>query len=245
MTAVYSVVIAMGVVVILLGMLVVGLLRSHADVLQRLESAGTGLGEEGQDHASSHITLTRKEPTPIPELRVAGTTPSGEPLVTSLSGGAEPTLVAFLSTTCSSCTPFWDGLESSRMYFGGQPHRVLVVTLGETEESPTRAQALAKPGADVVMSSAAWKDFEVPGAPFFVLVEPGTNRVIGEGTATTYESLIEFLTDATNDQQWDLEVGGSLANEENRIDTDLRQAGILPGDARLYPEKGDISEDGN
>jgi hypothetical protein len=33
-------------------------------------------------------------------------------------------------------------------------------------------------------------------------------------------------------------------SEEDRIDADLRRAGILPGDPSLYPEKGDISEEG-
>lgn len=244
MTAVYSIVIALAVVVALLGILVVGLLRSHADILRRLESVGAGLDGVGHDHGSSQITLTRKSGALLSDRRIAGVTPDGEPVVMSLSTGSDPTLLAFLSTTCSSCTPFWDGLQASTMHFGGHRHRVVVVTLGESEESPTRAQSLAKPEVDVVMSSTAWAEFEVPGAPYFMLIEPVTGRIIGEGSAMTYESLLEFLTDATNDQQWDLEVGGSAVSEESRIDADLRQAGILPGDPRLYPEKGDISEDG-
>jgi hypothetical protein len=244
MTGVYAVVIALAVVVVLLGILVVGLLRSHADILRRLESVGAGLEGVGHDHDSSQITLTRKAGTAVPDRRIAGVTPDGESVVLSLATGADPTLLAFLSTTCSSCTPFWEGLEASSMYFGGHRHRVVVVTLGESEESPSRAQSLAKPGVDVVMSSSAWSEFEAPGAPYFILIEPGTSRVIGEGSAMTYESLVEFLTDATNDQKWDLHVGGHEISEENRIDADLRQAGILPGDPRLYPKKGEISEDG-
>jgi hypothetical protein len=163
----------------------------------------------------------------------------------SLGLGADPTLVAFLSTTCSTCTPFWEGLQSSLMHFGGHRHRVVIVTLGESEESPTRAQSLAKPGVDVVMSSTTWNEFEVPGAPYFVLLEAETGRVVGEGSAMTFESLEEFLSDATNDQNWDLQqTSGGYASEENRIDAELRRAGILPGDPRLYPKKGDISEDG-
>lgn len=245
MTGVYAVVIALSVVVVLLGLLVIGLLRSHADILRRLESVGAGLEGGGHDHESSQITLTRRDESAVREVRVSGLTPDGESVVTSLSTGSDPTLVAFLSTTCSSCTPFWEGLESSIMHFGGHRHRVLIVTLGESEESPTRAQSMAKPAADVVMSSATWNEFGVPGAPYFVLIEPGTNKVLGEGSAMTYESLVEFLTDATNDQQWDLEIGAPSGDEESRIDADLRRAGVLPGDARLYHEKGDISEDGS
>jgi hypothetical protein len=77
------------------------------------------------------------------------------------------------------------------------------------------------------------------------LIEPTTGRVVGEGSAMTFESLEEFLSDATNDQQWDLQTSGRLESEEDRIDAELRRAGILPGDPRLYPQKGDISEDGS
>lgn len=243
MTGVYAVVIGLALVTTLLGVLVMGLLRSHADIIRRLESLGAGL-DGGHDHGSSQITLTRRDEGAVRDLKVTGISPNGDPVVTSLTTGPDPTLVAFLSTTCSSCTPFWEGLEASLMYFGGHKHRVLIVTLGESEESPTRAQSLAKPGADVVMSSTTWNEFEVPGAPYFVLLEPGTNRVVGEGSATTFDSLVEFLTDATNDQHWDLSQAGRVDDEEGRIDGDLRRAGILPGDPRLYPEKGEISESG-
>lgn len=245
MTAVYALVIALAVIVLLLGMLVVGLLRSHADILRRLESVGAGLeGAGGTAGHESQITLTRREATPAVERRVTGVTPDGDPVVISLGSGTDPTLVAFLSTTCSTCTPFWEGLQSSQMFFGGHRHRVLVMTLGESEESPTRAQSLANPAVDVVMSSSGWSDFEVPGAPYFVLLEPGTSRIIGEGSAMTFESLEEFLSDATNDQKWDLDTSNRLESEESRIDVELRRAGILPGDPRLYPARGDISEDG-
>lgn len=244
MTGVYAIVVALAVVVALLGILVVGLLRSHADILRQLESIGAGLEGGSHDH-SSQITLTRRDSAGVASRQVTGVTPDGEPVVLSLGAGSDPTLVAFLSTTCSSCTPFWDGLQSSVMHFGGHRHRVVIVTLGESEESPTRAQSMAQPEVDVVMSSSTWNEFEVPGAPYFVLLEPDTGRVVGEGSAMTFESLEEFLSDATNDQQWDLQTSQRVESEESRIDADLRRAGILPGDPRLYPEKGDISEDGS
>lgn len=244
MTGVYALVIGLAVVVFLLGLLVVGLLRSHADILRRLESVGAGLEGADHDHGSSRITLTRREDAVVHDIRLTGMTPDGEPVVTSLATGTDPTLVAFLSTTCSSCTPFWEGLDSATMHFGGNRLRVLIITLGEAEESPTRAQSMSKPGADVVMSSTTWNEFGVPGAPYFVLLEPGTGSVIGEGSAMTYESLIEFLTDATNDQQWDLQHTRPVGDEQSRIDAELRRAGIVPDDPRLYHEKGDISEDG-
>lgn len=242
MTAVWAVVIALGVVVFFLGMLVVGLLRANADILRRLESVGAGLeGSSASSHDHGAITLTRKPETAVSHRTIAGVTPDGEPLVASLASGTDPTLVAFLSTTCSTCTPFWEGLESSVMHFGGHRHRVVIVTLGESEESPTRAQSMRRGSVDVIMSSDGWSSFEVPGAPYFALIEATTGQVVGEGSAMTFESLTEFLTDATNDQKWDLQ--NSAESEESRIDADLREAGILPGDPRLYPQKGDIIED--
>ena len=242
MTVVYSLVIGLALLVVLLGILVAGLLRSHADILRRLETMGSGIGADEQGHGQ--LTLTKK-PEAVMHHLVEGISPDGEPIVMSLGTGDDPTLVAFLSTTCSTCTPFWDGLESSVMYFGGRRHRVVAVTLGESEESPTRAKSMANPGLDVVMSSQTWADFEVPGAPYFALIEAGSNRVIGEGTAMTFPSLEEFLTDATNDQEWDLGRESFVDSEESRIDADLKRAGIHPGDPRLYPEPGDISEDGS
>lgn len=246
MTGVYAIVIALAVVLALMGILVVGLLRSHADILRRLEGIGAGLEGADHDHSpTSQIMLTRRESAPKAiDRQVTGITPDGEPVVMSLGIGSDPTLVAFLSTTCSTCTPFWEGLQSSLMHFGGHRHRVVIVTLGESEESPTRAQSLAKHEVDVVMSSTTWQDFEVPGAPYFVLLEPGSGRVVGEGSAMTFESLEEFLSDATNDQKWDLQTSGRLESEESRIDAELRRAGILPGDPRLYHVKGEIAEDG-
>lgn len=244
MEAVYGVVIALAVVIALLGMLVIGLLRSHADILRRLESMGAGL--EGEHaHGSQQLTLTHRR-SQVTDRNISGMTPDGEPLVVSLGASPDPTLLAFLSTTCSSCTPFWEGLASSLMHFGGHRHRVLIVTLGESEESPTRAQSMATGSADVVMSSQAWSEFEVPGAPYFVLVEGGTGQIVGEGSAMTYEALEEFLRDSTNDRLWDRRAGsagaGPTVEEESRIDAELREAGIEPNDPRLYPNRDDAAD---
>ena len=241
MTGVYAVVIALAVVVALLGILVVGLLRSHADILRRLESLG--MGGPSEHDQSSHVTLTRRSPAPIPDRRITGITPEGESVVLSLTSGADPTLIAFLSTTCSSCTPFWEGLQSPLMHFGGHRHRVLIVTLGENEESPTRAMSMMRGSVDVVMSSSAWSDFAVPGAPYFAVIDPGSGNLVGEGSAMTYEALEEFLADSSNDRNWDrqMSTGATSDDVESRIDSDLRRAGITPGDPRLYPSKGEVS----
>lgn len=248
MTAVWGALVALAIVVGLLGLLVVGLLRSHAAILKQLEQLGAGLGDDhrhGEEDHRLELGPSRSARSGVPDI--AGLSPDGEPLVVSTTVGTDPTLVAFLSTSCSSCTVFWEGLDQDAMAFGDRRHRVVIATLGEDEESPTRAQALARGSADVVMSSAAWSDFQVPGAPYFVLLDP-SRGVIGEGSASTFEALERFLSDAANDRRWDERRANKSradAEREARVDDELRAAGIEPGDQRLYPRPGEIEGGGS
>ncbi len=243
MTLADGVIIAIVVVVGLLAILVFGLLRSHADILRRLESigAGTDLGPEGHAHENElRLNVGAKPGRATPDL--VGIDPSGDPVAISTEVGVDPLLIAFLSTTCSSCSVFWENLDGSERYFGGRKHRVVIATLGADEESPSRAASLRKGSADVVMTSQGWEDFEVPGAPYFVMVDPGKG-VIGEGSAMTFSALEEFLADSENDQTWDRKRAAKSnadAEREHRIDRELRDAGIEPGDPRLYPDPDSV-----
>lgn len=242
MTVIYALTIALAVIIILLGTLVIGLLRSHAEILRKLEMLG--VGEHRTTDHSHAIELTAKpSSSPTGPHDIAGITPDGEPVVVSPTAGGDPTLLAFLSTSCSSCTPFWERLDSDLRYFGGHRYRVLIITRGESEESPSRAESLAASHASVVMSSSAWDDYEVPGAPFFAVIDPDAGVIVGEGSSGTFEALEQFLIDAGNDADWDRRQGRATdAQQEDRVDADLRNAGILPGDHRLYHDKGDLPE---
>jgi hypothetical protein len=95
------------------------------------------------------------------------------------------------------------------------------------------------------MTSQGWKEFEVPGAPYFVMVDPARG-VVGEGSAMTFSALEEFLDDSTSDQTWDRDrsrKSNADAERENRIDRELRDAGIRPGDPRLYPTPESTKDD--
>jgi hypothetical protein len=213
--------------------------------LRKLDSLGAGVeAGSGHDHESRiELTRTNASEAAVPDL--VGVNPDGEPIAVSLTMGSDPTLLAFLSTSCSSCSVFWENLDSSQRYFGGRRHRVIIATLGADEESPTRAQSLARGQADVVMSSQGWDAFDVPGAPYFMVIDP-EQGVVGEGSASTFEALEEFLTDATNDSRWDrnrAKKSRADAAREARIDAELRAAGIEPGDPRLYPEPEDSRND--
>jgi hypothetical protein len=78
------------------------------------------------------------------------------------------------------------------------------------------------------MSSHAYEEYGVPGAPYFVLVD---GSVRGEGVATTWAALESLLTDAIEDTSEPAGGGGRA----ERIEARLAAAGIAPGDPSLYP----------
>jgi len=81
----------------------------------------------------------------------------------------------------------------------------------------------------VVMSSAAWSDYRVPAAPYFVYLEGG--RVYGEGSASGWAQIASLLRDAIHDGRY------ALGAEEHASDPDdvLTASGIGPGHPSLYP----------
>jgi len=237
-TAMWSVIIALAIVVVFLSLLVVGLLRSHAEIIRRLDSLGVRLDSDEKGTAPITLSATKATRSSVPGL--AGVSPEGEPLVVSPVVGEEPVLLAFLSTTCSSCTLFWEWFTSPTVEVEGQTYRVIVATLGADEESPTRALSLKQGTVDVVMSSSSWQDYEVPGAPYFALIDPVEKVVVGEGTAPTVEALQGFLRDSTGDRAWDRSrrvVDRTDQDRERMVDEELKRAGIYPGDPSLYPER--------
>jgi hypothetical protein len=93
------------------------------------------------------------------------------------------------------------------------------------------------------MSSQAWEEYEVPGAPYFVVTDPELG-VVGEGSAETFEALLTFLHDSSNDRSWDQRFSDAESGPDraDRIDRDLRDAGIHPGDPRLHHNPGEIDD---
>jgi len=206
------------VLLVLLVILVAGLLRSHAEILRRLDATDAPRGVAGPPRGAA-----RRDPG-IPAPDVAGATPDGDAIKLSLAAGA-PMLLAFLSSGCATCHRFWDGLAERRL--PGEL-RLLVVTHDRSRESPSRVRGLAPSGVPVVMSSQAYADYGVPGAPYFVLVD---GSVRGEGVATTWDGLESLLTDAIADTGETANGNGRAARVESR----LAAAGIAPGDPSLYP----------
>jgi hypothetical protein len=205
--------------------LVVGLLRSHAEILRRLGPDGEALG------APPPTTPRRSDSAPAPAI--SGTTPTGDALTLAFeSSGGIPTLLAFLTSGCTTCVGFWETLPEQRLPGGIQ---TVIVAKGPDRERPARIRELAPDGVSVVLSSRAWEDYEVPGAPYFVLVN---QTIRGEGVATSWHALNSLISDAIVDQR-EAKNGGDGPGRALTIDQKFAAAGIGPDHPSLYPEGRD------
>ena len=203
-----ALVIVLAVVVALLAILVAGLLRSHADILKALHDLGSGVGDPVRvhDHAafpvSGPITIgpalpSERNSTSAPT--VVGVTPAGDALALAPTSGDGLTLLAFLSSGCATCAGFWEAFRQRDRLGLPERTRLVVVTKGPEMEMPAEVRAKAPPGLEVVMSTDAWGEYEVPGSPFFVLVDAGTGRRIGEGVANHFDQVAELVRRAQID----------------------------------------------
>jgi hypothetical protein len=213
-------------VLLLLVVLVAGLLRSHAELLRRLgppEASGAPSTAGAGDGA-----LRRGRPRGTPAPAIAGVTPAGDALSLAFSTGA-PTLLAFLTSGCTTCAGFWDALGERRLL----DVQTVIVTHGAERELPAKLASLAPDGIPVVMSEDAWEHYAVPGAPYFVLVD-GTIR--GEGTSSTWQGLASLVGDAIAEQQ----AVSAIRVPDPRtpsLDQTFMSAGIGPDHPSLRPSQ--------
>lgn len=239
-----ALVIAQTVALVLLGLLVAGLLRSHAEILRALHDLGAGLDPGGGDRppftTQPGVPAPRASATPAHD--VAGTTPDGDAAAYGVTGVGQRTLLAFLSSGCLTCRTFWDAFADPRGLGLPSGTRLLVVTAGADRESPSSVAELAPAGIPVVMSSEAWDRYEVPGSPYFVLVDGPDGVVAGEGSASTWRQVSELLGRADGDTAAARNlplVGVDGAARAARDDAELAAAGIHPGHPSLYPTPDD------
>jgi hypothetical protein len=239
-----TLVVAEAVAIGLLGLLVAGLLRSHADILRRLHQLGAG-DDDRRSPADVRFGLQPGVPAPRDGLKgqspgghdIAGQTPAGDAVALAVVGIAQNTLVAFLSSGCSTCADFWESFGGCgpTLPFGTQ---LVVVTKGTDHESESRLRQLAPSAVPVVMSSAVWAAYDVPVAPYFVLVDGPSGQVRGERAATSWAQVAHLWQQAAAD--------GRLAERRTtgtgddgfraaRADAELLTAGITPGHPSLYP----------
>lgn len=212
------------VVVALLTVLVAGLLRSHAEILRRLHRLDPG--DDASDPVSPLVLGATRDVRRAPD--VAGEGLDDDVIHVAVTGGPHRTLIAFLSSGCLTCQTFWDAFAELGALDLPPDVRVVVATKDAREESVSALRELAPAGLPVVMSTAAWEEYEVPGSPYFVLVHGATGRVEGEGTGANWPQVRNLIGQAAAD-------GRRGDAREARIDRELLAHGIRPGDAALYP----------
>jgi hypothetical protein len=139
------------------------------------------------------IPTYRDHPASIPH-DVVGVDPQGAKLTIAVLGSASPVLLLFLSATCLGCHDLWQGLDELR---AGLPVGVdlAVVTRGPESEDRAAIAALSGSSTPVTMSTQAFVEYGVGGAPFFVLVDAEAVRTEGVawGIADTIRSALASL----------------------------------------------------
>lgn len=234
-----ALVVALGLLVLLLGALVVGLLRSHAEILRALHGLGVDLSPTGADALPRPVAGPLGAGATVP-ASVSGLDPNGGAVSVALVGEGRLTLLGFLSSGCLTCRPMWEAMGGSGTTIPGGA-RPVAVTKGPHEESPASVRALASSELTTVMSSEAWASFAVPGSPYFVLVD-GRGRIVGEGTASTWTRVLELLAEALADAPDVVPVPkgpprGRAAARHQHVDETLRAAGVEAGHPSLHPER--------
>jgi hypothetical protein len=232
--------------VLLLGVLVAGLLRSHADILRSLHELGVGVGDPsalpGQDRQDGGDRAGAPPGGPAlgPAPSVAGLTPGGDARAFAPGNSDRLTLLGFLSSGCTSCAGFWQALQQPEDLELPAGTRVVIVTKGAELEIPAQVRSLSTGRVPVIMSTEAWHEYQVPGSPFFVLVDGASGRKIGQGVAGHVSQLVELVHRARFDEshrdgaRLD-ETGLDGPEREAAADHVLRTAGIQPGHPSLYP----------
>lgn len=228
------VVLAEGIAICVLGLLVVALAHSYAGLASRVGS--TTILEDAPPRNSGSDPVVSAADATVRDLE--GVSPDGETVLLPLAGVVTDTLLAFLTSTCTSCHRLWDELPDLIASRQLSEVRLVIVVKGPENESPATVMELAAavPDVDVVMCSSAWRDFDVPGSPFFVLVQGASGKVAGQGTALRWQQVMDLIGVARGDAQ--VAVGAkSRRDRRQEVDVDrvLLAAGVLPGDPSLYP----------
>lgn len=249
------VVAALTVAVSVLTLLVLGLLRSHAELLRRAAESEHDPLRDPPSELAPAARLMPEGVVPMPESTerstiraINGIDCDLRPYEFVVARAPEPyLLLAFLSTTCLSCLDIWRdiidaGSGAIRIDAGGQRALVLIVLKGREEENLGKARALAvDTQVPVVLSGAAWEELSVPGSPYFALVDVNSSSVVGAGSAQNWTQLRSLASDGMLEialatgiaLDGDYGEGRGYRSIIEREDEELQRAGILPGHPSL------------
>ncbi len=222
---------AAAVALAVLGLLVVGLLRSHAEILRPLRGTEETPGPDpgpGAGPAAGPAAAGRDVP---------GTTLDDEVVRIGVVGARHGTLLAFLSSGCFTCGEFWETFRRARRLAVPGGARLVIVTKDPAEESPSRLRELAPTGIPLVMSSAAWEGYGVTVAPYFVYVDGPSGEIRGAGVAQDWDQVVARWTPVAEGPGDRPAAPGRGARggraRQAEVDARLREAGMGPADPSL------------
>ena len=151
-----------------------------------------------------------------------GETLEGEQVVVAVAGVERDTILVFLSSGCLTCHEFWAAFAGDGVTLPART-RLVIVAKDLTEESPSELAKLAPRGIDLVCSSQAWVDYEVPGSPYVIAVEGANGRIQGEGTGMSWEQVAGLLAQATGDRTYVVgDAGGTVAKPIGDVEREAR-----------------------
>jgi hypothetical protein len=243
----------LAVVVALLAVLVAGLLRSHAEIIRSLHELGADLDPDSEARRPARRVPQAPRRDDRTAADVSGETPDGDAVSIGVSGTAHHTLLAFLTSGCTTCAGFWAAFRDRENLTVPGDARLVVVTKSPSNEIVAQLRKLAPNDVTVVMSNAVWEAYEVPVAPYFIYVDGSSGTIVGEGAATTWDNVVSLLTRAIEEAGLDTGSGErrrrrrarSGAEREARIDRELLAAGLRPGDPAFYPSRQARQEHGD
>lgn len=228
------------VLLVLLSLLVAGMLRTHGEILRALK-----LGPEEGDDAVMDTSPPPGPPANVddrlraPAPDIIGTDLALEELSVGMQG-FQNTLLGFLSSGCLACVRFWEAVSEPDngldLPLGA---RMIFVTKDVQEERLAQLRDLAPAAYPVVMSSQAWQNYEVPGAPYFVWIDGPTATIRGVGSSDKIEGVLNMLRDQLAEER--------LPDASpDRDERELLAAGITPGHPSLFGLADDGgAKDGN
>jgi hypothetical protein len=180
-------IVAMTTVLVTLLAVVIALLAVLLGSLRRRARSAAG----GAVAGGALATAVARDRVQRPEAGdVAGTSPDGAPVTVGLVGQPHSLLLVFLSSACTNCAGFWRAFAAGPRPGVPDHARLVAITKGDEAESRERLRRVAPPDITVVMSSAAWNDFGVGTAPWFVHVEGASGRIVADGPAATWDDVV-------------------------------------------------------
>lgn len=123
------------------------------------------------------------------------------PDATVADTGTVDTLLAFLTTSCASCKPFWEMMATPGLA-GALGARLVIVTPSRSMEDERRARELLPDGAYLHMGSETWFEYGIGSSASFVLVRSSQDgpepwqqagQVLGSTSGKSPDELLELV----------------------------------------------------